>query len=93
MTPPPIEFAFLADREQSAEGTASILADFIAGATSTLEIAIYDLLPSGPPAPIMLGAVRPARTAGGATRVGVTQGPGGNPCIPAAARTVVSFVA
>ncbi len=69
MTPPPIEFAFLEDGEQSAEGTASILAAFIAGATSTLEIAIYDLRLSGQAAQMLLEAVRAARTRGVAIRV------------------------
>ena len=69
MTPPPIEFAFLEDGAQSAEGTASILAQFLSAATSTLEIAIYDLRLSGVAAQTLLDAVRAARARGVAIRV------------------------
>ena len=69
MTPPPIEFAFLEDGGQSAEGTATILAEFIAGARATLEIAIYDLRLQGAPANALLDAVRAAKARGVAIRV------------------------
>jgi phosphatidylserine/phosphatidylglycerophosphate/cardiolipin synthase-like enzyme len=69
VTPPPIEFAFLDDGGQTAEGTAAILADFLAEARTTLEIAIYDLRLSGPAAAILLNAVRGARDRGVAVRV------------------------
>ena len=69
MTPPPIEFAFLEDGGQSAEGTATILAEFIAGARATLEIAIYDLRLQGAPAQTLLDAVRAAKARGVAIRV------------------------
>jgi len=69
VTPPPIEFAFLEDGGQSAEGTASLLAQFISAATSTLEIAIYDLRLVGVPAQLLLDAVRGAASRGVAVRV------------------------
>ena len=69
MTPPPIEFAFLEDGAQSAEGTASILAQFLAAATSTLEIAIYDLRLSGMAAATLLDAVQAAKARGVAIRI------------------------
>jgi phosphatidylserine/phosphatidylglycerophosphate/cardiolipin synthase-like enzyme len=69
VTPPPIEFAFLEDGRQSAEGTASILAEFISEATSTLEIAIYDLRLTGDAAKILLDAVQASRARGVAIRV------------------------
>jgi phosphatidylserine/phosphatidylglycerophosphate/cardiolipin synthase-like enzyme len=69
VTSPPIEFAFLEDGGQSAEGTASMLAEFISRAASTLEIAIYDLRLSGEAARILLDAVRAARARGVAVRV------------------------
>jgi phosphatidylserine/phosphatidylglycerophosphate/cardiolipin synthase-like enzyme len=69
VTPPPIEFAFLDDGGQTAEGTAAILAGFLAEARTTLEIAIYDLRLSGPAATILLNAVRGARDRGVAVRV------------------------
>ena len=69
MTAPPIEFAFLEDGAQSAEGTASILSQFIATATSTLEIAIYDLRLAGVAAQTLLDAVRAAKSRGVAIRV------------------------
>ncbi len=69
MTPPPIEFAFLEDGAQTAEGTAAILSDFIAGAQATLEIAIYDLRLSGGAAQVLLDAVRAASARGVAVRV------------------------
>ncbi len=69
MTPPPVEFAFLEDGAQSAEGTASILAEFISAATATLEIAIYDLRLAGGAAQTLLDAVRGARARGVAIRV------------------------
>ncbi len=73
MTAPPIEFAFLEDGGQSAEGTASLLAQFIAGASSTLEIAIYDLRLSGVAAQTLLEAVRGAAARGVAVRGGFNQ--------------------
>jgi phosphatidylserine/phosphatidylglycerophosphate/cardiolipin synthase-like enzyme len=69
VTPPPIQFAFLEDGGQSVEGTASLLAQFIAGASSTLEIAIYDLRLSGAAAQTLLDAVRGAASRGVAVRV------------------------
>jgi phosphatidylserine/phosphatidylglycerophosphate/cardiolipin synthase-like enzyme len=69
VTPPPIEFAFLEDGGQSAEATASLLAQFISDATSTVEIAIYDMRLSGAPAQTLLDAVGAARTRGVAVRV------------------------
>jgi phosphatidylserine/phosphatidylglycerophosphate/cardiolipin synthase-like enzyme len=69
VTAPPIEFAFLEDGAQSAEGTAAMLAEFIAGAQATLEIAIYDLRLSGAAAQTLLEAVRAARARGVVIRV------------------------
>jgi phosphatidylserine/phosphatidylglycerophosphate/cardiolipin synthase-like enzyme len=69
VTPPPIQFVFLEDGGQRVEGTASLLAQFIAGASSTLEIAIYDLRLSGAAAQTLLDAVRGAATRGVAVRV------------------------
>jgi len=69
VTPPPIEFAFLEDGAQSAEGTASILAQFLAAASSTLEIAIYDLRLSGMAAATLLDAVQAAKARGVAIRI------------------------
>jgi phosphatidylserine/phosphatidylglycerophosphate/cardiolipin synthase-like enzyme len=69
VTRPPVEFAFLHDGGQSAEGTADMLAEFIAGATSTLEVAIYDMRLSGVAAQTLLESVREARERGVAIRV------------------------
>jgi phosphatidylserine/phosphatidylglycerophosphate/cardiolipin synthase-like enzyme len=69
VTPPAIEFAFLEDGGQSAEGTATILAEFIAGAAATLDIAIYDLRLQGTPAQTLLDAVQAAKARGVAIRV------------------------
>ena len=69
MTPPPIEFAFLEDGGQTAEGTAAILAEFIGGARATLEIAIYDLRLAGAAAQALLEAVVSAKARGVSVRV------------------------
>ena len=69
MTPPPIEFAFLEDGGQTADGTAALLAQFIGTARATLEIAIYDLRLSGAAAQTLLDAVRGAKARGVSIRV------------------------
>ena len=69
MTPPAVEFAFLEDGAQSAEGTAGMLAAFIAEAARTLEIAIYDLQLEGAAAQSLLDAVRGAAARGVQVRV------------------------
>ena len=69
MTPPPIEFAFLEDGGQTADGTAALLAEFIGAARATLEIAIYDLRLSGAAAQTLLDAVRGAKARGVSIRV------------------------
>ena len=69
MTPPPIEFAFLEDGGQTADGTAALLAQFIGAARATLEIAIYDLRLSGAAAQTLLDAVRGAKARGVSIRV------------------------
>ena len=69
MTPPPLEFAFLEDGAQTAEGTAATLAAFIAEARTSLEIAIYDLRLDGPAAQALLDAVKGAAARGVAVRV------------------------
>jgi phosphatidylserine/phosphatidylglycerophosphate/cardiolipin synthase-like enzyme len=69
VTPPPVEFAFLEDGGQTAEGTAELLAAFIAGARTSLEIAIYDLRLDGAAAAALLDAVRAAAARGVAVRV------------------------
>ena len=66
---PPIEFAFLEDGAQSADGTAALLAGFIGEARSTLEIAIYDLRLAGPPAELLLAAVKAAAARGVMVRI------------------------
>ncbi|HVD01548.1 MAG TPA: phospholipase D-like domain-containing protein [Candidatus Dormibacteraeota bacterium] len=69
MTPPPVEFAFLEDGGQTAEGTAAKLADFISAARTSLEIAIYDLQLQGASAEALLDAVRGVTARGVKVRV------------------------
>jgi phosphatidylserine/phosphatidylglycerophosphate/cardiolipin synthase-like enzyme len=69
VTPPPVEFAFLEDGGQTAEGTAALLAAFIAGARTSLEVAIYDLQLQGAAAQAILDAVRGAAARGVKVRV------------------------
>ena len=66
---PPVEFAFLEDRGQSADGTAALLTGFLAEARSTLEIAIYDMRLAGAPAQLLLEAVKAAAARGVMVRI------------------------
>jgi phosphatidylserine/phosphatidylglycerophosphate/cardiolipin synthase-like enzyme len=67
--PPPIEFAFLEDGGQTAEGTATLLTEFLARARSSLEIAIYDMRLAGPPADALLEVVKAAAARGVSVRI------------------------
>jgi len=60
----PIAVAFLEDGSQPAGQTAAQLADFIAAARQSLEIAIYDLNLSGDPAEQLRTAIRAAAARG-----------------------------
>jgi phosphatidylserine/phosphatidylglycerophosphate/cardiolipin synthase-like enzyme len=53
-----LELSFLQDGAQPADRTAAELADFIGAATKSLDIAIYDLNLTGPPADHVRDAVR-----------------------------------
>ena len=65
----PIELRTLTDGGQPAEETAHALADFIAAAQHTLDIAIYDIRLPDPLAAIVLGALTGAATRGVAVRL------------------------
>ena len=69
MTPPPVEFAFLEDGGQTADGVASLLAGFLAAARTSLDIAVYDLQLQGAPAQLLLDTVKAAAARGVAVRV------------------------
>ncbi|GAC1653400.1 MAG: phospholipase D-like domain-containing protein [Candidatus Dormibacteraceae bacterium] len=69
LAPPPIQFVFLEDGAQSAEGVVQRLAEFIDGATRTLEMAVYDLRLQGTAAAGLLAAVRGAAARGVAVRL------------------------
>ena len=82
MTPPPVEFAFLEDGGQTAEGTAATVAAFLAAARTSLEIAIYDLQLQGAAAQAVVDAVRGAAARGVKVRVVVNWEPEKRPVKP-----------
>jgi phosphatidylserine/phosphatidylglycerophosphate/cardiolipin synthase-like enzyme len=69
-----IEVTFLEQRAQSPETIASLLAEFIAAAKSTLHLAIYDFRLSGPAAETVLGALKARAAAGVEVRIAYDAG-------------------
>jgi phosphatidylserine/phosphatidylglycerophosphate/cardiolipin synthase-like enzyme len=61
--------AFLSDGSQEAEGVAELVSEFVSGATSTLEIALYDIRLSGTAAVKVSQAIASARARGVRVRV------------------------
>ena len=60
----PVEASFLTDGGQTAESVAGLLADFLARARRSLDIAIYDLKLDDAPGQVIMQAVRDARARG-----------------------------